>query len=201
MTTIAHEHFAVADLSVAAQMAKIKAANPQAVILWTTGSGFGTLLHGVNDAQIDVPIVGASSNLNFTQMAQYKTFVPKRLYFSGLRAMQPGTVANGPVKNAQDVYFAAFKGIGVRPDLGYNLAWDPALIVVDALRHVGADAGPDKVRDYIVGLHSWAGIDGVYDFRDGSQRGIGQNAVVMMSWNADRSDFTIASKPGGKLLK
>jgi len=37
---------------------------------------------------------------------------------------------------------------------------DPALIVVDALRHAGLDASPDAIRSYIEGLHSWPGSTG-----------------------------------------
>jgi len=39
----------------------------------------------------------------------------------------------------------------------------------------------------------------VYDFRDGSQRGIGQNAYVIDRWGPDLGDFVAASRTGGRL--
>jgi len=42
------------------------------------------------------------------------------------------------------------------------------MILIDALRHVGADAPADKVREYMANLHGYQGITGPYDFRDGT---------------------------------
>jgi hypothetical protein len=38
------------------------------------------------------------------------------------------------------------------------------MIAVHALRHLGPAATPQQYRDYVNSLHSWAGINGVYDF-------------------------------------
>ncbi len=73
------------------------------------------------------------------------------------------------------------------------------MILVGALRKFGAHATATQIRDYVVGLHSWVGINGVYDFRDGSQRGLGQNAYVIDRWDADLDDFVAASRTGGRL--
>jgi branched-chain amino acid transport system substrate-binding protein len=39
---VAREHFSVSDPTVSAQVARMKAAQPQAIIAWTAGTGFGT---------------------------------------------------------------------------------------------------------------------------------------------------------------
>lgn len=71
---------------------------------------------------------------------------------------------------AQMVRVKNAKSAGVKPDLGYNLAWDPTMLLVDALRKLGPDATALQLRDYILSLHGWAGINGVYDFSDGRPR-------------------------------
>jgi hypothetical protein len=53
------------------------------------------------------------------------------------------------------------------------------------------------VRDYIEHLHGWVGVNGVYDFADGSQRGIGENACVILRYQ--NGEFITASRPAGKL--
>jgi hypothetical protein len=90
-------------------------------------------------------------------------------------------VLPGPLRDAQDLFISAFKASGVQPDISQSLAWDPAFIVVNALQHVGADATADRVRCEIASGHGYAGINGVYDFRDGSQRGITANAAVVVN--------------------
>ena len=73
------------------------------------------------------------------------------------------------------------------------------MIVVDAIRRLGPNAPAQKYREYINTLHGYAGINGIYDFRDGSQHGIGQNAVIMMKWDAASSEFKQVSKRNGVL--
>jgi hypothetical protein len=72
------------------------------------------------------------------------------------------------------------------------------MIVVDALRHLGADASAQQIHDYIEGLHGWAGIDGFYDFRGGDQRGLGENAAVLYGWDRTKKEFIAVTKQGEK---
>jgi branched-chain amino acid transport system substrate-binding protein len=199
MTMVAREHFNTADISVAAQMARIKAAQPQAAIFWTAGTGFGTLLRSAKDAGFDVPIMGGNANENYAQLKQYKDIVPAQLYFPSPRAIAEGGTLPGPIHDAQTVYFKAFKDAGARPDLTATMAWDPAMILIDAYRHLGLDTTPDKVRDYIEHLHSYIGVNGVYDFADGSQRGLTENACVILRYDGSADTFLNASRPAGYL--
>jgi branched-chain amino acid transport system substrate-binding protein len=57
---VAREHFNPSDLSVTAQAERIKTANPQAMVGWTAGTATGTLLRGLHDAAIDIPIVAGN---------------------------------------------------------------------------------------------------------------------------------------------
>jgi branched-chain amino acid transport system substrate-binding protein len=200
VTLVDSERFNVADVSVAAQMAKIKASNPDTLITWTAGSGFGTLLHGVQDNGLAVPVSACNCNMINAQLNAYKGFIPKELYFAGVRPIVQGAVASGPVRDAQNVFFGAMKAAGIdKPDMADILPWDPALLVIDAYRHAGADATAEQLRDYLIKLHGFAGINGIYDFRDNSNRGIGENSVEMTRWDPDRGVFLAVSKAGGSL--
>jgi branched-chain amino acid transport system substrate-binding protein len=102
------------------------------------------------------------------------------------------------VRDAQNVYFTAMKAAGqTRPDVAYILAWDPTLLIVDAYRHVGTNATPDQIRDYLEQLHGFAGINGLYDFRDGLNRGIGENNAMMTKWDPVSGTFIAVSRAGG----
>jgi branched-chain amino acid transport system substrate-binding protein len=196
---VAREHFNLSDVSVAAQVTRLKAANPQAILTSTVGPAFGTELHGISDAGLDIPVVASNGDMVAQQIASYKTFLPKELLFPGVLASVQNAVTAGPVKDAQTIYFNAFKAAGVKPEFPNTLGWDPTMIAVDALRHLGPSATPQQYRDYINSLHSWAGINGVYDFRDGKGHGIGQNAVIMMAYDPASGDFKQVSKRSGYL--
>jgi len=43
------------------------------------------------------------------QLSQYKSFTPKELIFSAVLPFAQSSLGNGPVKDAQKVYFDAFK--------------------------------------------------------------------------------------------
>lgn len=46
-------------------------------------------------------------------------------------------------------------------------------------------------------LHGWIGINGIYDFRDGMQRGVGQRALIIDRWDKTKSEFVPVSRPAG----
>jgi branched-chain amino acid transport system substrate-binding protein len=201
LSLVIQEHFNPTDVTVSAQIARIQSTHPDAIIAWSTGTPFGTLLHGITDAGIDLPVLGGNGNLTYPQLAQYKDFTPKQMYFPSPRFFAREQVLPGPIRTAQDLFFRSFEAVGVKPDVAHSFSWDPALIVIDALRHVGLNATPDAVRAYIEGLHGWAGINGLYDFRDGSQRGLAENTAIVIRWNASNATLAGVSKPGGAPLK
>ena len=71
---VAAEHFNVPDTSVAAQIARIKAAQPDSIIVWAAGGAFGTVLRALTDAGLNVPVMTTAANLNPTQLRQFASF-------------------------------------------------------------------------------------------------------------------------------
>jgi branched-chain amino acid transport system substrate-binding protein len=198
MSVVAHEHFAIGDVSVAAQMAHIRAANAQALIAWTTGSPLGTVLHGVSEAGLDLPFIGGSGNLTYVQMKTLTPLMPHETYFPGAPAIVPDVLPNGPTKRAVLEYQAACKAAGVHPDIGNAFGWDQTLMVVGALRKYGTGATPGQIRDFIVNSH-WNGIAGHFDFKAVPQRGLDVNDVIMVQWRPEKDDWIGVSRPGGGL--
>jgi branched-chain amino acid transport system substrate-binding protein len=198
---VAYEHMSLTDLSAAAQLARVKAANPQVLLAIATGGAFGTIMRNLNDAGMDLPVAGSNGSAISTQLEQYKSFLPARgVFFPGTLSLVPNSVGPGPIKDAQNVYFKAFREIGIaKPDLAAGATWDGAMLLVSAVRAIGTNATAEQVRDYILRQHSWTGINGVYDFSDGSQRGLSQRATVIDLWDPAKNEFRPASRPGGYL--
>jgi branched-chain amino acid transport system substrate-binding protein len=197
LSYVAYEHFNLSDVTVSAQIARIKAANPQAMFTWTVGPAFGTELHGIAEGGLDIPIGASNGDMVYGQLAQYKGFAPKELDFAAVLASGHESLGNAAIRKAQETYFDAFKSANVLPDFPTTLAWDPALIIVDMYRHLGLTPTVAQVKGYLDNLHGWVGINGPYDFRNGDRRGLGVNSVIISRWDAEKSEFTTASKPGG----
>jgi branched-chain amino acid transport system substrate-binding protein len=200
MSLVTRQNFAPTDVSVTAQISTIEAAKPQAIIVWATGTPVATALRALSDAGNTAPIQISGSNMIPAQLHGLAAFLPKLLYFSAPTAMTPNDTPPGPVRDAQQAYVNAMKRLSLRADVATVLAWDPIMIFVSALRHLGPDPTANQIHDYIVHLHGWVGINGVYDFSSGDQRGIGENGLEMAEWDAKKDDFVRASRPRGFLL-
>jgi branched-chain amino acid transport system substrate-binding protein len=201
MQIVDREHFNISDVSVAAQMAHIKASGADAMIAWSTGTPIATILRGYVESGITIPIETTNGNLTYAQMHAYTQFLPKDLYFPAPPPIAPDQLPNGAVKRRVTDYISAFKTNGIRPDSGYIAAWDPALLVVDAYRKLGLNATAAQIRDYLSGLRGWVGINGAYDFKAIPQRGVGVNGVLMVRWDPAKDTWVGVSKLGGDPLK
>jgi branched-chain amino acid transport system substrate-binding protein len=201
VTMAANESFAITDLNVSAQLSRIRAARPQALLIGTTGTAFGTALHALTDTGYDVPVLTNAGNINRQQIAQYASFMPETVYFTGSRFMGYDIESSGPVKRAQKLFYDSLNAVGVpKVDFGNASCWDAAWIIVDALRKFGPAMTGPQLHSYIENLHDYAGINGVMDFRGGNQRGIGVDAALIVLWNAKKQDWIPVSTFGGNPL-
>jgi branched-chain amino acid transport system substrate-binding protein len=199
ISAVAHEHFTAADISVTAQVARIKALDPQMLVIWSIGTPFGTALRGVHDVGLQVPIMASAGDMTYAQMTQYAPFLTNETYFPATAAAIPaGMAPAGPVREAQERFFSALHAAGIHPSFPHNLAWDPGMLIVGALRKIGPSATATQIRDYIENTHGLVGIDGVYDFSDGSQRGVSLNAARLYKWDAAKKDFVQVARGNGK---
>jgi branched-chain amino acid transport system substrate-binding protein len=199
ITVVERAHFNISDVTVAAQIEHIKAANPQVLVAWSTGTPIATVFKGIVQADLDIPIATTDGNMTYAQMAQYADFLPKQLYIAAPEwVQQEGLITLDPaVEKAQKTYFDIYKAADSKPDIAASLAWDPAMIVVDTLRQLGPKATAQQVRDYIANLKGYAGINGLYDFPKNPQRGLDVSGAVVTLWSAKHKTWELVSKPTG----
>ena len=198
VSLVASEHYNPGDVSATAQVAKIKAASPQAMIIWAPGTPFGTALHAVSEVGLDIPVASTSANMVTAQLKGYTAFAPKYMVFPGL-GYAINMAQNARVAAAQKTYTDALKSAGLDNNVQRGLTWDAASLAIAALRAVGPDGSPEAIKTYIEGVRDYAGITGVYNFADGNQRGLNINGVVMMRWEAPSAAWSAVSKFGAAL--
>jgi branched-chain amino acid transport system substrate-binding protein len=197
VTIVDREHFNITDVSVNAQMTRVKASGAQIAILWTSGTPFGTVLRGAFETGLGLPLLTTSSNFNYAQLASYAGFMPSNLYMTTPAYPAVDLITSVPMKRAVRTYLDTFRIAGIRPVQGHAAVWDPAMIIVDALRHAGTSATATQLRDYIANLHGFVGINGEYDFRKIPQRGVGIDSVYISRWDPAKQVMSGVSRAGG----
>jgi branched-chain amino acid transport system substrate-binding protein len=201
VTITNHEHMTIGDLSVTAQIERIKSAGAQAIIAGTTGAAFGTILRGMRDAAIDLPIISSGGNLSYKQMEGFTPVMPRgAVYVMGFPAYAPDVVPIASVRRAVDQMSGAMKANNMKAEIGAVIAWDAAFVMVDALRKKGTKATAAQLREYISNLRGYPGVFGMLDYRAVPQSGVSKDWILVLRWDDAADRFVAVSKPGGDPL-
>jgi len=191
--------FNPADVSIAAQIERLKAASPDALLAWNTGAPIATVFKGIIQGGLDIPVATNYGNMTYAQMKAYAGFLPRQLYFSGPEWLPhpPSLDLGSEVEAAQKDFFAEFAAAGISPDIAHTMVWDPMMILIDTLRAVGPDAPAAAIRDHLLHLTKHAGVNGNYDFEAVPQRGLSDKNVVVSRWDPERGTWQVVSRPTG----
>jgi len=195
---IDHEHFGLSDISVAAQVARIKQANPQTIFAWGTGAPMGNVYRALQDGGLELPVFGSNGNQVYTAMEQWRSILPHQYYQYALKWPVYSQLSAGPVRDAMGVMYAALKKDGIRPDGASVSSCDPAMILIDAFRKLGTNATAKQVRDYILNLRDFSGSDGYYDFSIGNQRGFSVKDCIVVRWDEKKQTWIPVTGVAGK---
>jgi len=198
MQVVVTAHFNTTDVSVSAQLENVKAANPQCLIAWSTGSPIGTIFRGLVQAGIDIPTATTDGNMTYTQMTQYAAFLPRQLYIPASQWIVTDPKQLAPaVASKNQIFYKAFADANAKPDIASELGWEPGMVLIHALQSLGPDATAVQVRDFLVHLKGFAGVNGIYDFEKSPQRGLDVSDTVVTRWSSEAKTWRVVSKPTG----
>jgi len=197
---VTQQHFSPGDASTAAQMAVIKGAKPDFVVAWATGGNAGTLFRGTKDMGLDLPTVTSPGNLTGAFLKQYASILPPELIFPAVSYYGTGAPTDTATKEAVTTLTTSLTAAGAEPDMLTISAWDPAMLLVAAIKILGPEVTGPKLHEYMIHLKGWTGVDGPYDFVANPQRGIGGKNVVMVRWDTTKGKAEAVSEYGGKPL-
>lgn len=194
--------FNPSDVSASSQIQRIKGSAPDAIIAWSTGAAIGTVFKAIADSGLNIPVATTDGNMTYAQMAQYARFLPKDLLIPSPQWLPdaPRNAPSGQVE-AKHALAAAYAGTGVKPDAASSFAWDPAMLVVSALRKLGPAATAGELRNYLSKLKGYSGLNGNYDFTAVPQRGLADRNVYITKWDSGKKTWVAVSGAGGTLLK
>jgi branched-chain amino acid transport system substrate-binding protein len=193
-------HFTATDVSITAQVARIQAGQPQAIISWATAAAGATVFRALIQAGIDLPVAASGSNMTYGQMIDYAGFLPKQLYF-GVSAWaahgNPKIDLPPEVLEEQNKFFAVMKEAGLHPDASSDIGWDTERIVIAALNKLPPGADAAQLHQYLVHLQGYRGMDGIYDFVKVPQRGLDVSNAIVVRWDSGEKDWVPVSKLTG----
>lgn len=191
-----HETFDPTAVSTTTQMSKIKAANPQALIIWTTGTPLGVVLKAMSSLGMDsIPTVTTDGNAAYAELTKFSSLLPKTLYFPTGPLYVPPSQLTGGVQQAVSKFDQSVQAAGGHGGDPWGLSYDPALLLVGALKKLGVNATAKQILGYMQGLQGVPGVYGTYNTSQSNHRGIGVNSIYMSVWNG--SGFQPLSGPGG----
>ncbi len=200
VTLVDREHFAILDLSVNAQIVRVKSSTAQVLIIGTAGTPTGTIMRGITEVGLTIPVGINYGNATHPQMSQLAKYLPKELYFFGTPFLSPQQVRDRATKRAVDQYYSTLGSLGYKPDASQVAGYDTASIVTYVFQKIGTNASAEQFRVYLANLKGWVGVNGPYDFKTYPQRGLGPNTAVISRWDPEKEAWIGVSKPGGDPL-
>lgn len=194
---LTHQTFNPTAVSVTTQMSVIKSKNPQALIIWTTGTPLGVVLKAQSSLGMgNVPTVTTDGNAAYAELTHFSSILPKTLYFpTGPLYLPPADITNSAVRAKVVAFDKAVKAAGGHGGDAWGLSWDPAQLLIGAIKKLGVNATAPQILKYMENLHNVAGIYGSYNTSTSNHRGLSTSDVTMTVWNG--SSFTPVSGPGG----
>jgi branched-chain amino acid transport system substrate-binding protein len=161
-----------------AQLTRVKAANPQAVIVWSIPPSASIATKNFADLGVKAPLLQSHGvgNKMFIQLAG--PAANGVVFPAGKLLVAEHLGDTDPQKAVLLAYAKEFEAkYGSRNTFGGH-AWDAVQIVARAMEKGGADRA--RVRAAIEGIRNFVGITGVFDFSPSDHNGLDNRAVTMI---------------------
>jgi branched-chain amino acid transport system substrate-binding protein len=173
-----HEKFGQKDVDMTPQLTRVKAANPQAVVIWSIPPSASIATKNYRDLGINAPLfqshgVGNKTYINLAGPAANGVIFPV-----GKLLVAEQLPDSDPQKTVLLAYAKAFEGkYGPRNTFGGH-AWDAVQLAFRAMERAGNNRA--AIRDAIEGTRNFVGVTGVFDFSPTDHNGLDRRAVTMV---------------------
>lgn len=182
---ITNERFNVKDLDVTAQLAKLKTANPQALIVGVVGSPNAVVAKNFNQMGFKIPYATAAGNISESFLKLMADNAPETLLLPGTYYIVWKELSDTyPQKKLMKDFNEAFlKKFKKEPDIYAVVGYDAARVVVEGLRRIKPENVGDgtKLRDTIETIKNYPAVYGeTYTFNKDDHRGTKKEACVVI---------------------
>jgi len=178
LTVVANEKFGQKDVDMTAQLTRVKAANPQAVVVWSIPPSASLATKNYADLGMTMPLFQSHGvgNKTFIQLAGPAS---NGVIFPAGKLLVAESLPDVDAQKAVLLAYAKdFEAkYGSRNTFGGH-AWDAIKLVSGAMERAGTDRA--KVRAAIETTRNFVGITGVFDFSPTDHNGLDRRAVTMI---------------------
>ncbi len=182
---IASEHFSVKDMDVTAQLTKLKAINPQALIVGTAGKPNAVVVKNFNQMGFKIPYVTGAGNISESFLKLMEGNEPDTLLLSGYYFNVWRELPDSyPQKKLIQEFDEAFqKKFRKESDIYAAGSYDAIRVVTEAIRQVKPKGPKDsiKLRDSIEKMKDFPAVTGTkYTFSKDNHRGTGKESSLVI---------------------
>jgi branched-chain amino acid transport system substrate-binding protein len=170
---VSDQTFNPGDPDASAQLTKIKAAKPDAVLMWTAGKDAATVIKNARQIGLDAPFYGGSGQARIEFPAGAGDAAEGFRFGTG-KILLPESYGKETeaYKVATDFQSRYEKKFGAKPDIFAGHAFDAIAILADALNRTKGDTDPAKLRDAIEQTKGLVGVGGTFTFSATDHNGL-----------------------------
>lgn len=187
---VAEESFGDKDTDMTAQIMKIRASEPDAVICWGTNPGPAIVARNMQALGLKMPLIMSHgiANRKFIELAGKAA--DGVVFPAGKLVVAETLPASDPQKKVLTAYAAEYKAeYGREADTFGGHAYDAFNLVCQAIKKVGPNR--DKIRVELERTHHFVGISGIFNMASTDHNGLAKDAFVMVKitngdWHATK---------------
>lgn len=180
LEVVADETFNAGDTDMTAQLTNIKGSGADAVLMWTAGKEAATIIKSAREIGIDEPFFGGSGQAR-AEFAAGAGDAAEGFVFGTGKSLLPSNWGEGSEEFVKVNDFATRyeTEFGEAPDIFAGHAFDAVLLIEDALRRAGSDAGAGEIRDAVEATEGLIGFDGKFTFSPTDHNGLTRDDLAL----------------------
>jgi len=181
ITIVGEEKFDVKAPDVTAQLAKVRTMNPEAIYSFVTGEPAALIARNMDQMNFRVPLLVSHGNANPGTLRLVAGIKTEFLVPSG-KSMKPEALPDSdPSKKVIMDFSKAHIAKYGEPANYYSAELaDAIMIIAQGLKKVGS-ADPVKLRDAIIGMKGFVGMQGIYNFSPTDHHGTSLEGMILLT--------------------
>ncbi len=180
VTIVADEVFNPGDTDVTAQLTKIRAAEPDAVLMWNAGKEAALVAQTMRRLGMRQPLIGSPGN-GRKEFIEGAREAAEGFRFAAGRILVPEVYGEDTeaYRVATDFITRFERRYGKRPDIFAGHAYDALAVVVDALDRLDGEVTPVALRDAIERTSALVGVGGTLTYAASDHNGLTEDELVL----------------------
>lgn len=180
ITVVAEETFNPGDTDMTSQLTKIKAANPDAILLVNAGAEAATVMKEIQTLGIKTPVYGTHGNAR-KEFITGAGAAAEGFMFAAGKILVPSAYGAGTPEYtvATDFINRYTNAFGAAPSTFAGHAYDALYITVEAMKRLPEGFTSAQLRDEIEKTKDFVGIGGTFTFSPTDHNGMTEKDLVM----------------------